>query len=130
MTELDEDLLPPSLREMTEAVGVRTTLAVVEHWGGTRLCVPHKVDGQHPLVRCLGETAARALVETYRGETLQIPRAAAALREALYQQITREYDNGVTAAELAREHRVTERWIFYIVARSRRAAESKQTNLF
>lgn len=126
-------LLPPMAKEMAQVVGLRAALAVVEHWGGTRLCVPHRLTDDHPLMQVLGAEAAEQLAAHYRGETLTVPRAAAALRAALYDQIVQEYDGGEkTAGQLAREHRVTERWIFYIVARARRERQQPdpQADLF
>lgn len=129
--EAVEELLPPVAREIAEAIGITAAMALVEHWGGTRLCVPHRIDGEHELARVLGREAALGLVTHYRGETLQVPRAAAAMREALYRQIVREYDGGEkTARQLAREHRVTERWIYYLVSRARQRKPSPQTDLF
>lgn len=126
-----EALLPPVAREIADAIGFEAATRLIEHWGGTRLCVPHRLDGEHELARILGREAASGLVTHYRGETIQVPRAAAAMREALYRQIVREYDGGEkTARQLAREHRVTERWIYYLVARARQRQPSPQTDLF
>lgn len=132
MIELREELrelLPPVLIEIADVIGLRAALALVEHWGGTRLCVPHQLGPDSELAAALGEMAARKLVEVYRGEIVQVPRAAAAMRRALYLEMAREYDSGKTAAQLARKHGVTERWIFYVLQRMRKT-DDPQPDLF
>lgn len=121
--------LPPRARELVDVIGLAATLALIERWGGTRVYIPAKITDGHPLARHLGRRAATALARHMAGESPEIPRAAQAVRAALYRQIYREYTcpapaQRKTAAQLAREHGCTERWIYEIVSRYREAEEA------
>ncbi|HXG29577.1 MAG TPA: Mor transcription activator family protein [Nevskiales bacterium] len=118
MNALVQDLLPPSLHDLVEVIGLRAALALVERWGGTRVYIPEHAPGSdHPLAQQIGQEATRKLCRAYAGETMSVPRAYRALRAALYRQIRHDYhQRGRSAAELAREHGMTERWVYAIVS--------------
>lgn len=128
-TLIETDLLPPSARELAEVIGLDATLALIEHYGGTRLYVPEHIGADHPLARAIGMQAAHTLVEHYARDSIDVPRAWRAARAVLYRQIVAAYTDGATAASLARRHRCTERWIYEIVARHRAEAASLQQSL-
>lgn len=109
--------LPASLRELVEVIGLPAALALVEHWGGIRLWVPVELRDDHPLIARLGRDAAERLVQHYAGETISVPRCAAALRRMRDRRIRERYQHE-TAASLAREYGCTERWIWYVVSRA------------
>lgn len=117
MNALVQELLPPSLHELVNLIGLRATMALVEHWGGIRVYVPEHADAEHPFVKRLGREAANRLCREYARETLSVPRAYHALKAALYRQMRDDYHRGSkSAAELAREHGMTERWVYAIVS--------------
>ena len=76
---LPEDLLPTSLCEIVEVIGLPATITLIEHRGGTVLWVPGEFDPQHPLVKQIGHDAAQRLIELYAGEKLEIAKAERAL---------------------------------------------------
>jgi len=125
--EIDESLLPPALQEIVEACGLRAAMALVHHYGGVRLYVPEKLDSSHPIVKTMGQRGARGLSDLYARETISVPMATQALRELRRRRIRAEYGHK-SAAQLAREHGLTERSIWRIV--SDRDTVSPQESLF
>jgi len=113
--EIDESLLPPMLQELVRACGLRATMELVRHYGGVRIYVPERLDSSHPIVRVMGQRGARALSHIYARETISVPLATSALRETRRRRIRAEYGRK-SAAQLAREHGLTERSIWRIVA--------------
>ncbi|MEO5340637.1 MAG: hypothetical protein H7837_08990 [Magnetococcus sp. MYC-9] len=108
--------LPASLTDMVEAIGLTNTLQVVKVYGGTRLFVPKQVHAQHRLANLLGMEQARRLSHHFAGESLTIPRLAAAMRARRNQEIIRRYDAGESARQLAQAYHLTDRQIYTILS--------------
>lgn len=114
--------LPESLTAVIEVIGFEATIELVDHFGGIRVWVPdrpRRIRDEHPLAKAIGIDAARQLAETFSGEELCVPRAAAALRNARNTEICALYATGEwTAAQLARKFQLTERQIYSILSAS------------
>lgn len=120
------EILPPLTREMAEVAGLKAALEVTERWGGTRLFFPKQVDGEHPLTLTVGLEAARKLCDRFGGDEPSIPRAANALKYLRNQIIARRYLTE-SAAAIARDYGMTERWVYEIVSREQ---DDRQISLF
>ena len=59
--------------DLGAVIGFSNTLLICGTRGGKQLYVPEKFSQDHLLCRLLGETAFRALIEAWGGETLTIP---------------------------------------------------------
>lgn len=114
--DMEERLLPPSLREIREVIGVAATLRMVEGCGGIRVFIPKRPRPEHRLQRILGEEAFRLLSARYGGETLSVPRADRIVRRLRNLTIAAAYDTGMPVRELARRHQLTERQVYAILA--------------
>jgi Mor family transcriptional regulator len=114
--QIDPSLLPETLREIAEVVGLPAAVRLVEWRGGVRVYVPARVTERHPLARVLGVRAAAALCARYPGAELCIPRAEAALRAVRDADIRRRYSGGEGAPALALEYGLSLRQIRSIVA--------------
>lgn len=128
---LDEtyaDLLPPTLQDLVELIGLHLTMRLVEKHGGTRLFVPKLgVKDDHPLAKLLGPQAARKLVDAYGGqEHFDIPLAMRALKAVRNAQIRAQRPH-ISASRLAREYRTTERNIRLICGE---VEDDRQVGLF
>jgi len=77
--------------------------------------VPSRLDSDNPIVKTMGHKGARALSDLYARETIVVPMATRALRELRRRRIRAEYGHK-TAAQLAREHGLTERSVWRILA--------------
>lgn len=119
MSAVVQELLPDSLHRLAKLIGLRATMALVEHWGGIRVYIPEQVEPDHILVEKLGMDATRKLSNAFGSETMDVPRAYHAVKAALYRQIRHEYHQlGKSAAKLARKYGMTERWVYAIVSTS------------
>lgn len=116
--EIDINILPGVLREMTDMIGLPATMQIVQRHGGTRLWVPALIETlapDHKLVKLVGMAAARTLSEQYGGETLEIPKAERALR-AIRDKAIREQWPAKSQSQLAREYNLTERQVRKILS--------------
>lgn len=104
--------LSPMLQQLVEVVGMVAAMQLVDQYGGIDLLVPAKYLPQHPLVKLLGEDAARKLIHHHTGERIYVPRGAKALRCVRNRAIIQAYDEGQgSAAVLALQYHLSERQV-------------------
>ncbi|MEM7399292.1 MAG: Mor transcription activator family protein [Pseudomonadota bacterium] len=123
------ELLPNSLQEMINVIGLPNTWKIVEKFGGVRLWVPGKFTPSNSLSPVIGHDAARALIERFHNEELSVPRCVEAIRAVRDAAICEAMANGETAASQARHYGLTERAIFKIKARQQAAFNEAQIAL-
>jgi hypothetical protein len=78
--EIDENLLPPIVRDIAAEIGLHGALKLVEHYQGVPMWVPVNYNPDHVLVKLVGEQATLKLIEMYPGEKPEIPKCEAAIR--------------------------------------------------
>lgn len=124
---IDTSLLPESIRDMTDIIGISAALRIVEERGGIRLYVPKALSDSHWLADLIGTEALAALIEIYAGEEIEIPRCAAALKAMKDQEIANAKGS---VAEIARRYGYTERGIRKIRRRVEVQGGANQLRLF
>lgn len=67
------ELLPASMQEMADTIGLEGTLKVIEQYGNERFNVPVRAPTAK-MVERLGEDLAKAIVANYSREMLTIPK--------------------------------------------------------
>lgn len=97
------------LSHLTELLGESATVALIEAYGGTRLTVPRRADGDVALRAALGDAAFLKLVQYFGGSVLTVP-LARSWRARIYRQ------NGMTFAQIARACGVTESAVYKMLA--------------
>ncbi len=104
---------PQLLREIALYCGHDAALRLVDAHGGTELCIPtHGACASgRALAALLGETAATALIRSWPGSRLAIPRCARLRRDLRDQAIIDAYDRGTPVRDLARRHQLTTRQV-------------------
>ena len=107
--------LPRSLVDLIDVVGVEGARRIVERWGGTRLWVPRSAAG-HELADVVGEEASGRLCRAWGGEAHAIPRAVALERAERDRRIRGLHEAGMSAAEIARQERITIGRVYQILA--------------
>lgn len=125
---LSLESLPDSLAEVVDAIGLPSTLRLVESFPGVRVYVPRTLDDDHALVSVLGRDDAQRLTDQFSGEALSIPRCAGALRAVRNACIWRERSEG--AAALALRYHLTERQVYSVLASAQSAQDDQQQDLF
>ncbi|WP_301181602.1 Mor transcription activator family protein [Thalassolituus sp. UBA3500] len=124
---IEQNLLPESIRDIIDLVGISAALRIVEERGGIRLYVPKTPAVNHWLSDLIGLDNMTALVNVYAGEEIEIPRCAAALKAIKDHEIATA-EGSVT--ELARRYGYTERGIRKIRRRVEEQGGVDQMGLF
>ena len=129
------DALPDSLRAIALHCGLDAALQLVATHGGTEIFVPthERCRSGAALVLLLGAAAARALIRSYPGSRLPIPRCAGVRRDLRDQAIIAAYTAGTSVRDLARQHEITTRQVRTILKRIPEAASvqiASQLTLF
>lgn len=116
--------LPDSLREIALHCGLDAALQLVATHGGTEISIPthERCSSAAALVQLIGAEAARALIRSYPGSRLPIPRCAGAKRDLRDQAIIDAYTAGTSVRDLARQHEITTRQVRTILKRIPEAA--------
>ena len=115
--QLPPEHLPNSIKDLLRVLDMPAVLLLIAEYGGTRLCVPKIVPSDHPLVRLIGYDAARLLSQLYNGGVFDCPRCLKALNAVRDNEILSQKRAGLTLAELAKRHHLTERGICLILRR-------------
>ena len=116
---LADELLPPVLQDFVRLIGLRHTMALVEHVGGLRIFIPtpDRVTDEHQFAQVIGTASLRKLAEAYGGlEHFQLPKAEKALLAVRNARIAADYQTSKTARQLAAEYRLTERQVVRILS--------------
>ena len=103
--------------DLINTIGLKLALELVEERGGRRVYIPTpaRVTENCPLACIVGLAAALALAAKWPGEWTAIPLAKAYVRRLRARDIVTRYAH-TTAAALASEYNITERWVLSIVA--------------
>lgn len=111
-------VLPESVRGFVEVIGHAAAMRLVQAFPGITIVVPkgrHDMAMRERLVNLLGAAEAAAFMSRYGGERITVPRCAALLRAERDRGIVSAYGAGTPAAELARQHGLSERQVWNIL---------------
>jgi hypothetical protein len=128
LTAEDLHLLPLSMQELAQVIGLPALLDLVAAYGGTPLYVPSKGTSNLELQRVLGKPAFIALQTRYANERIEIALCERALRIIVHRNIRADLVAGMTKIAIARKYRYTVRGIFDIEMRGEPA--DKNLSLF
>ena len=127
--DIDVQLLEPLLRQLVDLIGLGPTMALVDAYGGTRLCVPEKIENNLDLLALLGSDTCRILSRHYRLERLVIPKAEAALRAIRNRRILADLER-MSVRQVALKYQLHERRIWQIQAERGEAQSGPSQSLF
>lgn len=122
------ELLPASMAELADIIGLPAVLALMKAFGGTELWVPQKLSHAHALVGAIGPEAAQTLCEYMAGERCKVPRGAEIIREIRNRAIRRERREGAKLDELALRYEITDRQVLNIL--NSEPADDSQQDMF
>lgn len=109
------EALPAALRELARVLGDSDALRLVGLHGGARVSVPKQVRDDHPLRMALGAEAFGRLVAEYGGETIELPKGDAYLRELRHDQVRQCREQGLTVDETAEAVGYSRRHVINII---------------
>lgn len=98
--------------------------ALAAAFGGHRLYIPRSPGAHHPITVALGQARADRLAGAFHGVGIDVPMLPAARAE-----IRRLAASGATRAAIARQLKVTERWVYKTLAEPE-SPPSRQVSLF
>lgn len=114
-------------RYLAGLIGDDGLAALVAGWGGLPLLVPKQVGGAAWLA-VLSDEAARRLCDACGGDKIYIPKCDGAERARRDADIIAAYGAGARVADLARQHHLSERWVWAILGRP--VSDAGQGRLF
>lgn len=127
MSQLQE-LLPVNVRDMAQRIGLPNTLVVVERLGGItwRVAEGRNSEGEAKraaLAELVGSDIEEQLHREYAGEEIYLARCHTAVLRWRNIEINRRFEQGVReglsartlVAELAREYKLSDRWVWEII---------------
>lgn len=118
MKPLPQQLLPDSMQEIAEIIGLPDTLLLIEQLGGTRLCVP--ADISHTRCWLYGKISHAgwvAIIKRSAGAVIEIPRCTHAIRHLRDLVIAADLDSDMGTRDVALKYGMTERNVRYIKQR-------------
>jgi len=121
--------LPGSLVEVADAIGLVNCLALVALYGGRELYIPACFPDSHAVVTVLGREIADNLSARFSGSAIDLARGDRFQQGERNQEICQKRAQRVKVSDLARKYHLTERRIYGILRRNRRA-EPEQLSLF
>jgi hypothetical protein len=124
-----EHLLPEAIQTLIRLIGLSASVRLVEQLGGTTFPIALRKSrlGEiryEALSEVVGPDAADAITKHFGGDSLYIPRCAAALRELMHRQIRSDFD-GMTREhsaihavnQLALRYRMSDRHVWRLLKR-------------
>lgn len=98
------DILPNQAKELTEVIGIKNCLALVENFGGVTFPIPQRKNlrGEQRyqmLADAIGDDAALKVVTHYGGTRLYIPNCKDALRRIRNYNIIKEFEERTSKGE-------------------------------
>lgn len=112
---------------LQQLIGQEALAALIASCGGLAVHIPKRP----PLAGALcdlPEPAQQALTHAFGGTVLYVPKCDGAQRAARDAAIRAAYDGGQSVQSIARQWRITERWVYEILGRPQ--AEHAQGSLF
>ena len=106
-----DNLIPRMMIEIADNCGQTVALALLMNYPGVHVRIPKTPTMTHKLAELLGVDAFKKLCEIYGNEVIQIPRAAAAIRELRNQNILRDFASGMMQSSIALQYGITERQV-------------------
>lgn len=140
VNELLPELLPDIVVDISNLIGYKTTLLLVQELGGNDFAMPTGDMGsasEQRLINAVGVDAAKQLIQAYGGDRIYIPRCQAAFNQLRYQEFRIDIVKAVANGEmqktaiqrLAPKYGFTERWAYTVLAEETKRSDA-QMSLF
>lgn len=101
MKHINADLLPGSLQELAEDIGLDATLKLAEAYPSIPFYIPAKAEENHPIAGLIGMQAFEDLVRIYSGDTIKLAKVDAAQRQIKHCMLKRLKKEGASNRQVA-----------------------------
>ncbi|ALQ51931.1 Mor transcription activator family protein [Nitrosomonas ureae] len=129
-SDINISLLPKTLQEIAQEIGISDTLKLVRHYGGTSVYIPRKLKVGHELIAVLGIDSATKICEKFGGyDRIEIPKAQMLTLELRNIEILND-KKVLSRSKVARKYGLTERQISKILHRNKHPQVIEQPALF
>jgi len=128
MSAINTHLLPQALRDLVRALGEGAAFKLVERRGGGRLIVPKRVHPDHRLMDELGLQVFAALVDSFGGEVLELPKYDSVARQLRHERVRKHRAAGLTIDRVAVATGYSRRQVMNILGDV--APEDRQIDMF
>lgn len=122
---LNQALLPPILRELSELIGLRSALALAQAYPGVAVYIPSRPHKGHHLAALVGYEQLVKLSEVYGQESLKLPNTV--VRKLKHQVVHDMRSQGKSARKAALATGYTERRVQQICSETH---DDRQTDFF
>lgn len=112
---LNTKLLPPQLRLLIRAIGEGAALELVRHCGGARFTVPTHASDDHWLCPIIGKEALQALIDEYKGITMDLPKYDSFIRQQRHLRVRSLAREGLSQSDVAVRTGYSRRHVISIV---------------
>ena len=116
---INADLLPHSLQELTDVIGLTAALKLAAAFPGVPLYIPAKAEPDHRIAQIIGIDAFTALVKEYQQDTLKLPKVDAAERQIKHGMVKAMKREGQSNRTIALEMNYTQRHVERLVSNQR-----------
>lgn len=125
-----DQALPAGVQDIADVFGLGMVFALVEHFGGRELRIPHKLKSDHELL-ALGQTRALQLCEFCPEDTINVPISLD--RHRVSKRLKRNVDElskqGFKRGEIAQKLGITQRHVRRLANRGS-GVDPRQMDLF
>jgi hypothetical protein len=124
------EALPAALRELVRVLGHADAFRLIAANGGGRLSIPKRPTPDHPLRMVLSAEGFDVLVAWAGGETMDLPKGDAYMRELRHHQVREIRASGLTMEETARATGYSRRQVINITGGEGTSRDTRTRDMF
>lgn len=129
LASIDVSILPNVMRKMITAIGLPSTIKVIEKHGGTQLRIPKKAERSVVLVAILTYDEINNLAKIMGGERIDTPKLDKVLIQLRNKLICNDVTH-ISIVEIAKKYNLTRKTIFNILKNNGNLINELQDDLF
>ncbi len=101
MKQINAELLPESLQELADHIGLEATLKLAEAYPCIPVYIPASAKENHPIATLIGLEAFEVLTTIYAGDTIKLAKVDAARRQIKHCALRRMKEQGYSNRQVA-----------------------------
>ena len=122
----NQAMLPSSIQDIADVLGMTVALKLVYHFGGLELSIPKYPADDHPVMVALGKDDGKALCSLISGGIFYVPHMK--VRKSVRRDVLSLQNNGKNRREIARLLGISQRHVRRMA--NKKSINNYQTDLF